>query len=305
MDNELVISTGKELAIMPVMDVEVALNRRQLILDFISKVMQPGIDYGVVPGISTPFLFKNGAIKLTMLFGLTKRFEILREVEDWSGEDHDHEPFFQYDYRCQLWRGDLLIAECDGSCNSREAKYRYRKAGRICPNCGQETIIKGKAQYGGGWLCWEKKGGCGAKYTNGDKAIEDQEVGRVLNPDIADVANTIRKMAQKRALTGATDLATNAGEFFSLREAPGLDEDDKPDEPERDSNPQPPKPTKNGNGNNQLDLFFDEVQALTNSYYKNKSHLFKAIGGSPNFNSIDDVEAKKSAAVDHALSKAE
>ena len=37
----------------------------------------------------------------------------------------------------------------------------------LCPECGQPTIIKGKEEFGGGWLCWKKEGisgGCGAKF---------------------------------------------------------------------------------------------------------------------------------------------
>jgi hypothetical protein len=34
-----------------------------------------------------------------------------------------------------------------------------------CPTCGVNAIIKGKEEYGGGWLCFKKKGGCGDKFT--------------------------------------------------------------------------------------------------------------------------------------------
>src|SRR5207237_247907 len=125
------------------------------------------------------------------------------------------EPFFYYLYRCALYRGDLLIAEGDGSCNSRESKYRYRQGERKCPSCGQATIIKGREEYGGGWVCFVKKGGCGAKFPTGDQAIEGRQVGRVINPAIADQVNTIQKMAAKRALIAATLLAVNASEFFT------------------------------------------------------------------------------------------
>ena len=27
-----------------------------------------------------------------------------------------------------------------------------------CPICGQPTVIKGKEQYGGGYICYKKKG---------------------------------------------------------------------------------------------------------------------------------------------------
>lgn len=38
---------------------------------------------------------------------------------------------------------------------------------RACPECGESAIIKGKAEYGGGWVCWKKRGGCGATFPEG------------------------------------------------------------------------------------------------------------------------------------------
>lgn len=36
-----------------------------------------------------------------------------------------------------------------------------------CPNCGKtEHVIKGKEEFGGGWLCWKNKGGCGEKWPD-------------------------------------------------------------------------------------------------------------------------------------------
>jgi hypothetical protein len=108
----------------------------------------------------------------------------------------------------------LLIAESDGSCNSFESKYRWRKADRVCPVCGAAAILKSKFDDGG-WFCFKKKDGCGANFTAGDPEIERQQVGRIPNPDVCDLVNTIQKMAQKRAFVGATLLAVNASEFFT------------------------------------------------------------------------------------------
>jgi hypothetical protein len=200
---------------MPAMSIESAVERYNAVTEFVSRVLRKDVDYGVIPGTEKRTLLKPGAEKLTTFFGLSTRFELLERVEDWTGEGHGGEPFFYYLYRCRLFRGDVLIAEGDASCNSREAKYRWREAQRACPACGQSAIIKGKEDFGGGWLCWKKKGGCGAKYPDGDQAIETQQVGRVFNPDIADQVNTIQKMSQKRALVGAVLLAVNASEFFT------------------------------------------------------------------------------------------
>lgn len=200
---------------MPAMSIESAVERYNAVTEFVSRVLRRDVDYGVIPGTEKRTLLKPGAEKLTTFFGLSTRFELLERIEDWTGERHGGEPFFYYLYRCRLMRGDVLIAEGDASCNSREAKYRWREAQRACPACGQAAIIKGKEDFGGGWLCWKKKGGCGAKFPDGDHAIESQQTGRVFNPDIADQVNTIQKMAQKRSLVGAVLLAVNASEFFT------------------------------------------------------------------------------------------
>jgi hypothetical protein len=200
---------------MPAMSIESAVERYNAVTEFVSRVLRKDVDYGVIPGTEKRTLLKPGAEKLTTFFGLSTRFELLERIEDWTGERHGGEPFFYYLYRCRLFRGDVAIAEGDASCNSREAKYRWREAQRACPACGQAAIIKGKEDFGGGWLCWKKRGGCGAKYPDGDRTIESQQTGRVFNPDIADQVNTIQKMAQKRSLVGAVLLAVNASEFFT------------------------------------------------------------------------------------------
>ena len=200
---------------MPALSIELAVERYSAVTEFVSRVLRKDVDYGVIPGTEKLTLLKPGAEKLTTFFGLSTRFQLLERIEDWTGESHGGEPFFYYLYRSQLHRGDLLVAEADGSCNSRETKYRWREARRVCPACSQAAIIKGREEYGGGWLCFKKQGGCGAKYRDGDAGIESQPTGRVPNPDIADQVNTIQKMAQKRSLIASVLIAVNASEFFT------------------------------------------------------------------------------------------
>jgi hypothetical protein len=96
-----------------------------------------------------------------------------------------------------------------------ESKYRFRGGARKCPKCGKETIIKGKAEYGGGWLCFVKKGGCGFKWPDGAAEIESQSVEKVENENPADHYNTVLKMAKKRAFVDATITATAASDIFT------------------------------------------------------------------------------------------
>lgn len=207
-DNAIVLSGSN--ALMPAMDMMQAQLAYQAMVDFVKGIMKEGTDFGTIPGTPKPTLYKPGAEKLTRFFGLAARFEITKEIEHWDEE----EPFFYYRYKCILSRlsDGILIAEGEGSCNSHEKKYRYRNAERVCPSCGKAAIIKGKREYGGGWLCFGKKGGCGAKFPDDHFA---GEVEQVINPDVADLVNTIQKMAQKRALIAATLIACNASEYFT------------------------------------------------------------------------------------------
>lgn len=216
MSEQTALTTVPTAALMPAMDIGQAVARYQAMGEFVRRILREGVDFGKIPGTGDkPTLLKAGAEKLTSFFGLRPTFEIVEKTEDWTGQEHGREPFFYYHYRCRLWRAGEIVAEGDGSCNSWESKYRYRKAERVCPACGQAAIIKGKAEYGGGWLCFGKKGGCGAKFADNDAAIVGQEVGRVLNPDVADQVNTIQKMAQKRALVAATLIGANASDYFT------------------------------------------------------------------------------------------
>src|ERR687884_368468 len=142
---------------MPAMSIELAVERYNTITEFVSRVLRRDIDYGMIPGTDKLTLLKPGAEKLTTFFGLSTHFQLIERIEDWTGESYGGEPFFYYLYRCQLYRGDLLIAEADGSCNSRETKYRWRDAQRVCPECNQAAIIKGREEFGGGDVCFRKK----------------------------------------------------------------------------------------------------------------------------------------------------
>jgi len=180
-----------------------------LIQTVMQEVMKEGHHYGVIPGTDKPTLLKPGAEKLGLTFRLAPRFrETVKELA------HGH---LHYSYVCELYHiiSGAFVGEGVGSCSTMESKYRWRNAGRVCPVCKKEAIIKGKAEYGGGWLCFKKKDGCGAKFDDDDKAITEQTVGRVENEDIADVYNTVQKMGKKRAHIDAMLTATAASDIFT------------------------------------------------------------------------------------------
>jgi hypothetical protein len=197
----------------------------------VRQELREGSDYGVIPGTQRPTLLKPGAEKIAKLMLLADTYEIVTEVVDWD------RPLFAYTIRCRLasMETGTLYSEGLGECNSRETKYRYRKVNRVCPECGNDSIIKGKAQFGGGWLCWNKRGGCGAKWKDGAAVIEQQEEGRVENEDVADQKNTILKMAKKRALVDAALSAGRLSDIFTqdMEEMPRVVEVERPSESEQ------------------------------------------------------------------------
>lgn len=161
----------------------------------IASVLKEGLDFGLIPGVDKPVLKKAGAEKIADCLNLCPDYEQIQAIELWEG------PLFHYRYRCRLMvRGSgVVVATGIGSCNSMEAKYRWRMPKLVCKSCGKETVIKGRAEFGGGWICWAKKGGCGAKLP--DDAYEAPE--RVSNDQVFDQVNTIDKMGQKRSLVAA------------------------------------------------------------------------------------------------------
>lgn len=180
-----------------------------LIQRVMSAVMQENVHYGVVPGTEKPVLLLPGAQKLGVTFRLAPAFEVER-ID--LGNGHR-----EYQVACTLTHipTGRVLGQGVGSCSTMETKYRYRQGERTCPHCGRATIIKGKAEYGGGFLCFAKKGGCGAKFSDHDPDITTQAVGRIENPDIADVWNVAIKMAKKRAYVDATLTATAASDIFT------------------------------------------------------------------------------------------
>jgi len=198
------------------------------------ELMEEGTHYGVIPGTKKPTLLKPGAEVLCSIYGL--RPDFLPTIETGDGVSA---PALRVTMRCELHLGDItgpVVAVGYGSANSWERKHRYRRGERVCPACGVVgQVIKGKEEYGGGWLCWKSKGGCGAKWPDGAPEIEGQQVGDIENPDPYDLENTLVKMAKKRAHLDAALTGTASSDLFTQ----DLDEGGPS---ERDHAPKPAAP---------------------------------------------------------------
>ncbi len=261
---------------LPSMSMHQALDRYNAVLEFTQTIMKDGKDYGKIPGSDKPSLLKPGAEKLCSFFGLTPKMVIVQKEEDWTGEHHGGECFFYYHYRVQMWKGDYLLGEGDGSCNSMESKYRYRwvqedqvppgmnkaslkrRGGRISePKFAVDKAETG-GQYGKPMEHWQAfrdaiANGTATVIQKPKKAggtMEAWEIDstlfRVPNPDIADQVNAIQKMAYKRALVAVVLIVCNASEYYT-QDIEDMDFIDGGHAPTKAAEPKHDAP-KNGNG---------------------------------------------------------
>lgn len=205
MRNELVKISGEMVHSKSVQEI---VEQTKLVHNVFKTIMIKDLHYGIIPGTKKNTLYKPGAEILALLFNLSATYE--KEKTDLPDNHRE------YEVTCKLVNKftGIVWGEGVGSCSTMEAKYRYRNSEQKCPECEKDTIIKGKKQYGGGWLCYQKKGGCGAKFQDGDKLIENQNMGKVEHEDPADYYNTVLKMSKKRSFNDAVITSTAASDIF-------------------------------------------------------------------------------------------
>jgi hypothetical protein len=240
--------TSKDSVFLPAMSMDVAIARRSAIVEFTRRIMVKDQDFGEIPGTHKPTLLKPGAEKLCNFFGLEPEFTPIVEDVDWTGAQHVGEVFCYARYRCRLLREGRVVGAGEGSCNSWESKYRYRWVAedQVPEHLDRTRLLKREVRrtlsefdfaieraettgnYGKPAEHWQRfreaiRAGTARsveKPTRRGNAVAweidmDSALYRIPNPDVADVVNTIQKMAQKRALVAATLIATSASEFFT------------------------------------------------------------------------------------------
>ena len=185
-----------------------------LLENLVKTVLRKDEDYGAIPGTGNKrgTLLKPGAANVTAAFNCHAEPHIDTAVVDPEKGAHG---FVNYEVHVDIIsnQSGAVMARGYGNCNSFEGKYRYRTAQPKCPRCGQENIRP--SRQGDGYYCWAKTGGCGATFKPGDQAIETQAVGKVENENPLDMANTIKKMAIKRAEVDAAMRLPGVARFFT------------------------------------------------------------------------------------------
>lgn len=211
------------IALTFTMSVQEAVRRIKELQAFVASVMVKGEDYGVIPGTPKPTLLKPGAEKLCEIYGLAPQFDIVNRIEDWTNG------FFQYEVKCTLVhkKYSIVVAEGLGSCNTKEARYRWRwvPENEVPPGVDKSTLLK---KSGSKWVfkseipdgldisklpteerISKKTGNPYTVYNVG------QDLYRIENDDPYTLVNTVLKMAKKRALVDAALSATRSSGIFT------------------------------------------------------------------------------------------
>jgi hypothetical protein len=159
-----------------------------LIQEAMKATMKKDVHFGTIPGCPKPSLYKAGAEVILALF----RLSIDPDVKDLSNG-------FEIRYQVKVnvkTREGVFVGSGIGECSSGEEKYSWRAA--ICPEEFEATqeimrrIKFRKDRYKG--------------------TVEEIQQVRVAP---SDMANTILKMAKKRAMIDAVLTATGASDIFS------------------------------------------------------------------------------------------
>jgi hypothetical protein len=157
--------------------------RVNMVQQAMGSVMRDKVHYGTIPGVSKPSLWKPGSELLLSMF----RIAVIPRVEDLGigGEVH-------YRVTCQgvLPNGEI-VGEGVGECSSEEEKYKWRSA--VCTAEFDDTPEDRRR----------------LKYTRDGKKFQQ------VRMNSADVANTILKMAKKRAQMDLTLTCTGASDVFT------------------------------------------------------------------------------------------
>jgi len=126
--------TGRSLAIIDnvqIQQVQATMAKIRQFQQVIRESFVEGHDYGVIPNTDKPTLLKPGAEKILMLLGLRSEFDIVDSTRDFE------KGFFEYQIRCRLLYGDIIITEGLGTANTRETKYR-----KLDPYTLDNTVLK-------------------------------------------------------------------------------------------------------------------------------------------------------------------
>ena len=183
MGNELIIQERTQ--VMSASDVRQHVN---LIQQVMQSIMKADTHYGVIPGTQKPSLYKAGSEVLLTTF----RIAVDPQVEDLSTADE-----IRYRVTCRgVHQGtNVVVGAGIGECSTNEDKYKWRKA--VCDEEFNETPENRRR----------------VKYARGKG--NTHYTMKQIRTEPSDLANTVLKMAKKRAQIDLTLTATGASDIFT------------------------------------------------------------------------------------------
>jgi len=155
-------------------------------------VMIEGIHYGKIAGCNQPSLYKAGAEKLRLTF----RLAVNPIIEDLSNPD---EIRYRVKMEVTTEKSGTFIGSGVGECSSNEEKYKWREA---VSDKEWETTLESQRRI--------KQKKYFDKRAGGYNTYEVKQI----RTQPADLANTILKMAKKRAFVDAILTCTAASDCF-------------------------------------------------------------------------------------------
>lgn len=81
-------------------------------------LLRRNIDFGRIPKAQRPSLYKSGAERILMAYGVESKFVLEKAVEEFG--DADHATLFFYRFKCELYKNGQHITDGYGSANSNE-----------------------------------------------------------------------------------------------------------------------------------------------------------------------------------------
>lgn len=187
MENQLIVQ-NQSISLIDSVDITAVQSTMQKIATFqsvIQKSLKENHDYGIIAGTGTkPTLLKPGGEKICMMFGLNPEYDFLERTEDYKNG------FFAYNIKCTLYRNGSAVSQGVGNCNSMEKKYRYINSDTVPDGIDASTVEKFTDKYG-------------------------RDKYKIPNPHIADLVNTILKMAKKRAFIDAVLQVASLSDVFT------------------------------------------------------------------------------------------
>lgn len=208
MSNEIVVQTEQKALTAGQMRDHV--NRVQEVM---KAVMIRETHYGVVPGSKKPSLYKPGAEVLCVTFRVAPSYKI----EDLSNAD-----CVRYRITCVGTHQTSLtvLGEGVGECSSNEEKYKWRRA--VCAEEFEATSLDRRR----------------VKFSQYQGKVQKTDQ---IRTEPADTANTVLKMAVKRAQVAMTLNVTAASDCFT-QDIEDLPEELREIERNREQAANPPEP---------------------------------------------------------------